>query len=77
MADDEQRGFAYRVRIGQYVAAYCDAKSKGDGDMKTRVVLMLNELEFACLAGEASGARLTLQEFIKRELGLLKKGDKK
>jgi hypothetical protein len=40
--------------------------------MKTRVVLMLDELEFARLAGSASGAGLQLQEFIKRELNLIK-----
>ena len=37
---------------------------------KTRVVLMLDILEFARLAGAASGAKLTVQEFIKRELKL-------
>lgn len=41
--------------------------------MKTRIVLMFDDLEFARLAGSASGANLSIQEFIKRELNL--KGD--
>jgi hypothetical protein len=35
---------------------------------KTRVVLMLDDTEFARLAGGASGAQLSLQDFIKREM---------